>query len=95
VVADTLSRRDTETTAEVEAILAPSVTVLDDLHQEHTNDAALQALMKQVVDGEKGEHWRVVDGLITLQDMVFVPMESPALPDFLAHTHGCGREGTE
>jgi hypothetical protein len=35
VVADALSRRDTETTAELVAISAPSFTILDDLHHEH------------------------------------------------------------
>jgi hypothetical protein len=95
VVADTLSYRDIEMTAELAAILAPSLAVLDDLRHEHAIDHALQALMKQVLDGEKGEHWQIVDGLITSRCKVFVPAESPALPGLLAHAHGCGHEGTE
>jgi hypothetical protein len=51
--------------------------------------------MKQVLDGEKGEHLRVVDGLITSQGKVFVSAESPTLPSLLAHAHGCGHEGIE
>jgi hypothetical protein len=54
----------------------------------------LQVLQKQVLDNEKGDQWRVVDG-ITSHDRVFVPVESPTLPDLLAHTHGCDHEGTE
>jgi hypothetical protein len=48
-----------------------------------------------VLDGEKGDHWWIVDGLITSHDRVFVPVESSVLPDLLAHAHGCGHEGTE
>jgi hypothetical protein len=95
VVADTLSYRDTEMTAELAAILAPSLAVLDDLHHEHAIDHALQALMKQVLDGEKGEHWQIVNELITSCGKVFVPVEYLALPGLLAHAHGCGHEGTE
>jgi hypothetical protein len=51
--------------------------------------------MKQVLNGEKGEHWRIIDGLITTHGKVFVPMESPVLLGLLAHAHGCGHEGTE
>jgi hypothetical protein len=93
-VADALSRRDTETTAELAAISAPSFTVLDDLRHKHATDPVLQVLQKQVLDNEKGDQWRVVDG-ITLHDRVFVPVESPTLPDLLAHAHGCDHEGTE
>jgi hypothetical protein len=83
MVADALSRRDTKTTAELAAISAPSFAVLDDLHHEHATDPALQALMKQVLDGEKGEHWRVIDSLITSHVKVFVPNGVPGL---LAHS---------
>jgi hypothetical protein len=47
VVVDALSRRDTETTMELAAISAPSF--------------AIQAVMKQVLDDKKGEHWRIID----------------------------------
>jgi hypothetical protein len=55
MVVDTLSRRDTETTAELAAMSAPSFTVL------------------------KGEHWWIIDDLITAHSKVYVPLESPAL----------------
>jgi hypothetical protein len=55
----------------------------------------LQVLQKQVRDGEKGNHWRIVDDLITSHDRVFVLTESLMLPGLLAHAHGCGHEGTE
>jgi hypothetical protein len=58
-------------------------------------DLALQVLQKQVRDGEKGNHWRIVDDLITSHDRVFVLTESLMLPGLLAHAHGCGHEGTE
>jgi hypothetical protein len=94
-VADALSRRDTETTTELAAISTPSFTVLDELCQAHATDPALQAVMKQVLDGEKGEHWRIINDLITAHGKVYVPPESPALAGLLAHAHGCSHEGTE
>jgi hypothetical protein len=94
-VVDALSRHDTEMTVELAAISTPSFTVLDNLRDEHDTDLALQALQKQVFDDEKGEHWRIIDDLITSRGRVFVPAESPALPSLLAHAHGCGYEGTE
>jgi hypothetical protein len=48
-----------------------------------------------VLDGDKGEHWQIIDGLITMCGKVYVPPDSPALPGLLAHTHGCGHEGTK
>jgi hypothetical protein len=61
VVVDALSRRDTETTMELAAISAPSFAILDELHPKHATDPALQAVMKQVLDDKKGEHWRIID----------------------------------
>jgi hypothetical protein len=51
--------------------------------------------MKQVLDGEKGEHWWIIDGQITAHGKVYVPPESPALAGLLAHAHGYGHEGTK
>jgi hypothetical protein len=48
-----------------------------------------------VLDGEKGEHWRIIEGLIMSHGKVFVPMESLVLPGLLAHAHECGHEGIE
>jgi transposase InsO family protein len=46
VVADALSCHDTETTADLVAILAPSFAVLDELYHAHATEPALQAVMK-------------------------------------------------
>jgi hypothetical protein len=51
--------------------------------------------MKQVLDGEKGEHWQIIDDLITTHGKVYVPPESLTLAGLLAHAHDCGHEGTE
>jgi hypothetical protein len=56
VVADALSHRDKETTTELAAISTPSFAVLNKLRQVHATDPALQAVMKQVLNSEKGEH---------------------------------------
>jgi hypothetical protein len=95
VVVDALSRHDTEITTDLAAISTASFTVLDELHQEHATDPALQAVMKQVLDGERGEHWRIIDNQITAHGKVYVPPESPTMASLLAHAHGYGHEGTE
>jgi hypothetical protein len=95
VVVDTFSRRDTETTAELAAISAPSFAVLDKLCHAHATNPALQAVMKQVLDGEEGEHWWIIDDLITVHGKVYVPPQSSVLAGLLGHTHNCGHEGTE
>jgi hypothetical protein len=48
------------------AILAPSLTVLDELRQVYATDHVLQDVMKQVLDDEKGAHWQIIDDLITV-----------------------------
>jgi hypothetical protein len=46
--------------------------------------------MKQVLDGEKVKHWRIINDLMTAHGKVYVPPESPTLAGLLAHAHGCG-----
>jgi hypothetical protein len=52
-------------------------------------------VIKQVLNGERGEHWRIIDNQITTHGKVYVPPESPTLASLLAHAYGCGHEGTE
>jgi hypothetical protein len=51
--------------------------------------------MKHVLDGEKGERWKIINDLIMAQGKVYVPPKSSVLPSLLAHAHRCGHEVTE
>lgn len=94
VVADALSRRDTELTA-VHAISFPTFTVFDDLKKEILASPGLTALMNDIVAGLKEPQWHVRDGLILFSNKVFIPSDSP-LRDTAVHlAHSAGHEGTQ
>jgi hypothetical protein len=52
-------------------------------------------LKDEVLAGNKGDTWKIVDGLITVGDKVYVAVDSPSLPAIMVATHGMGHEGTE
>jgi hypothetical protein len=94
-VADALSHREEEEAGELVALAVPTFKMFDDLHAKADEVFDLQQLKKDVVAGERGDKWRVVDGLITVADKVYVPAASPLLPAILAAVHDMGHEGTE
>jgi hypothetical protein len=75
------------------AVSSPLFQLFDDLRQQLHADADLRALMEAARAGDKGEHWRVADGLILVHIKVYVLAASPSLPLLLEHAHG--HEGTE
>jgi hypothetical protein len=95
VVADTLSRRDTEDHTEVATLSAPAFSVFDTLRAELDAVPDLRQLKTEVAAGTHGEHWRLVDSLVVLKGRVYVPPGSPVVPDILTAAHGAGHEGTE
>lgn len=67
VVADALSRRDTDLGLEEGAVLAvsaPRFDFVDRLHQAQAADPALVALRDEVTSGTRGAPWAVVDGVL-------------------------------
>jgi hypothetical protein len=95
VVADALSRRDTETSAEAMALSAPSFQLFEDLRTACTTDATLTSLRKEVRDGLRGKQWAMVDDLVTCGGRIYVPASSPLVEELLATAHGAGHEGTQ
>jgi hypothetical protein len=55
VVADALSRRDTDTSVEAMALSAPSFQLFEDLRAAYTADATLTSLRQEVRDGLHGK----------------------------------------
>jgi hypothetical protein len=84
VVADALSCRDTETSAEAMALSAPSFQLFDDLHAAYTADVTLTSLRQEVRDGLHGKQWAVVDDLVTRGGRIYVPASSPLVEELLA-----------
>jgi hypothetical protein len=95
VVADALSRRDTEEEAAGMALSIPSFQLFDDIRDEFDKDPDLQALKNEVQADSKGDQWNVLDGLITVKGKIYVPASSPTRLTLLDHAHGMGHEGTE
>jgi hypothetical protein len=95
VVADALSRRDTETTAEAMALSAPSFQLFEDLCAAYTADATLTFLHQEVRDGLHGKQWAVVDDLVTHGGRIYVPASSQLVEELLATAHSAGHEGTQ
>jgi hypothetical protein len=95
VVANALSRRDTETSAEAMALSAPSFQLFKDLRAVYTTDATLTSLRQEVRDGLRGKQWAVVDDLVTRGGCIYVPAFSPLVEELLTTAHGAGHEGTQ
>jgi hypothetical protein len=94
VVADALSRRDSEAGAELSALSAPSFHIFDTLRQEIEHELDLRRLREEVLASSRGVKWKMVDGgLITVASRVYVPATSPVHFEALANAHGEGHEG--
>jgi hypothetical protein len=93
VVGDTLSRRDIEEVACLSAISTPSFLLFEALCQEFTDDSTLCALRDEVVARSRGDKWKLVDGLVTMDGKVYVPPSPQSLTTRLTVTHRMGHEG--
>jgi hypothetical protein len=79
VVADVLYRHDMETMVELAALSAPSFHFFDTLRAELATNPALRQLTDDVVVGARSDKWRVIDGLVMVDDRVFMPTTSPVI----------------
>jgi hypothetical protein len=69
-VTDALSRQSEEEAEELVALSAPTFMVFDTLRTELDEVAALRRLRDEIVAGERGDKWQVVDGLIRYKPTV-------------------------
>jgi hypothetical protein len=77
------------------ALLAPSFHLFDDLRQEFNGSQESRAFWDAMDKGERGDNWRVVDGLVTVHGRVYVSSSSPLMQEVIAGTHGAGHEGVQ
>jgi hypothetical protein len=95
VVADALSRRDTEDQAEVSTISTPSFRLFDDLHVEFATNPELDALCQAVQEGARGDKWTVVDDLVMVGGRIYTAPSFVYLREVLAGAHNMGHEGAQ
>jgi hypothetical protein len=92
VVADVLSRRDTEEAGAM-ALFCPSFHLFDSLRQEVASTPDLRALLDAATDDTKGPVWRAQDDLIIVHNRIYLPPSSSCLQQVLTAAHGAGHEG--
>jgi hypothetical protein len=95
VVADALSRHDTELTVSLMALSVPSFRFFDDLRQEFDASQELHMVWDAMANRDHDDHWRVVDGLVTDRGRVYIPSSSPLAQEAIAGAHGTGHEGVQ
>jgi hypothetical protein len=89
VVTDALSRQDTEGTLTLVAISAPTFQVFDALRQEFTTVPVLVKLYQEMANGDHGEMWRIIDGLVMMKGKVC----ASDIPVTIGHPHPVPRRG--
>jgi hypothetical protein len=94
-VADALSRWETGEEDQLAAVSAPTFKVFDDLRTKTEEVASLRQLKEEVQAGRRGDRWKLVDGLITVDGKAYASADSPCLQGILAVAHGMGHEGAE
>ena len=100
VVADALSRRDTERVAEGTegaacALSGPSFAFLDDVRRATREDEDAQHLLQQLAAGALAAPWRLDGGLLLHGSRIFVPDHGDLRHQALLLAHSAGHEGVQ
>lgn len=93
-MADALSRRDAEE-ATLLAVSAPSFNLLEAFRAAASTDEGMRQMLARLEAGALGDQWKIVDGLITYKNRLFVPATFPLLPEILAAAHDDNHEGVQ
>ena len=93
-VADALSRRDTEE-GSLLAISTPHFDFVDRLRLLQTSDPALFALRDDIVAGQQGTPWSVIDNMVAYNSRLYIPPGAPLLLELVAAIHEDGHEGVQ
>jgi hypothetical protein len=95
VIADALSRRDTDEEAQLATLSTVSFDLFDTLCTTYDTDAAQQQLRTEVATGNRGDRWRVVDGLVTVAGRIHILAASLLVQVVVGTVHAMGHEGME
>jgi hypothetical protein len=88
VTTDAMSRRDSAAKPSMMALSVPSFALFDDLRCAFTTDPALHTLWDKVQQGVHDDKWRVTDGLVMVDDQVYVFAGSPSPHGVILSAHG-------
>jgi hypothetical protein len=77
IVADALSRRDTEEVVEVMVLSEVTFKLFDVLRREIDDDPELHALRNEAAAGVRSPKLVVLDSLLTIEGQVYMPPASP------------------
>jgi hypothetical protein len=95
VVTDALSRRDTDEEAQLATLSTASFDLFDMLRAAYNTNTALQQLRTEVAAGNRGDKWRIVDGLVTMVGRIHIPAALPLVQVVVRSAHAVGHEGME
>ena len=94
MVADALSRRDTEE-GTVLAISAPRFNYIERLRQVQDTDPALVAIRDEITAGTRAAPWSLIDGMVAYDSHLYVPSASPILSEIMTAVHEDGHEAVQ
>jgi hypothetical protein len=94
VVADALSRRDTEE-GDLLALSAPRFDFIDRLHQAQLSDPALVTLSGNITAGDRQAPWLVVDGMVQFARRLYISPASPLVQEIIRAVHEDGHKGVQ
>jgi len=94
VVADALSRRDTDEGV-IFAISAPRFDFVTRLRQAQDTDPALVAIRDELRAGSRGVPWTLVDGMVQFGGHLYIPLASPLVQEIMVAVHEDGHEGVQ
>jgi hypothetical protein len=94
VVADALSRRDTEE-GDLLTLSAPRFDFIDRLRQAQLSNPALVALSGDITAGDRQAPWSVVDGMVQFAWRLYIPPASPLVQEIMGAVHEDGHEGVQ
>jgi hypothetical protein len=94
MVADALSRRDTEEGA-VLAISALRFDYIERLRHPQATDPALVAIRDEITTGARAAPWSLIDGMVAFDSRLYVPPSLPLLQEIMTVVHDDGHEGMQ
>lgn len=95
IVADALSRRDTDCNSAIMALSAPHFDFVNQLRLANASDPALIALHEEIHANQRQAPWAILDGMVTYQGRLYIPPGAPLLHELLQAVHGDGHEGVQ
>jgi len=94
VVADALSRRDTDE-GSIIAISGPRFDFISRLRQAQDTDPALVSIWDELREGSRGTPWTLVDGMVQFGGRLYIPTASPLVQEIMVAVHEDGHEGVQ